>query len=166
MKNKWNEFFLYPPPGQTKFGVIYWFQPVCLSVCLLVCLSVCSRYVNMILSTNVIENGCMDFFGHLYTRNSPSEDVHLEFSYWFGKFSSFNRLILFWNLIIFKTRNIYCLKNYEELWFKHWKCVVPLLKLCISYFNLQYVESCELFSFRKWRGRGSSGREGQFTGFT
>ena len=89
--------------------------------------------------------GAWIFFRHLYTRNSPSEDVHLEFSYWFGKFSSFNRLILFWNLIIFKTRNIYCLKNYEEPWFKHWKCVVPLLKLCISYFDLQYVESCANF---------------------
>lgn len=53
----------------------------------------------------------------------------------------------------------YCLENFEELWFKHWQCIVLELKLCIyytiSYFNLQYLESCanfQAFCYLKFSG--------------
>ena len=50
----------------------------------------------------------MDFFENLYTDYSPSEDVHLEFSYWFDNFSLFKRLFfLLLDLVgvVFITRN-------------------------------------------------------------
>ena len=46
--------------------------------------------VDMILSTNVLKNGCMDFSDY-----PPSEDVYLEFSYWLDNFSLFNRINFF-----------------------------------------------------------------------
>ena len=55
-------------PLQTQFGGIL-VQTVRLSV---------PRY-DMILSTHVLRNGCMDFSEKLYIRYLPSEDVHLEF---------------------------------------------------------------------------------------
>ena len=47
---------------------------------------VSSPSVDMILSTHVLRNGCMDFSENLYTYYLPSEDVHLEFSYWLDNF--------------------------------------------------------------------------------
>ena len=54
---------------------LYWFHPVCLF-----------PVVDMILSTHVLRNGCMVFSENLYTYYLPSEDVHLEFSYWLDNF--------------------------------------------------------------------------------
>ena len=46
------------------------------------CPSVClSPSVNMILSTRVLRNGCMDFSENMYTYYLPSKDMHREFSW-------------------------------------------------------------------------------------
>ena len=49
------------------------------------------------------------------------------------------------DFVVFENKK-YCLKKYDELWFKHSKCVVLQLKLRISYFDLQYLESCVNFN--------------------
>ena len=80
----------------------------------------------------------------LYTHYLLSEDVYLAFSYWLEKFSPFYRLFLFVDLVFFRTKK-YCIKNHEEIWFKHWKSVVLELKPCISCSDLQYWKSCAKF---------------------
>ena len=41
----------------------------------------------------------------------------------------------------------YCLKIMKNFWFKHRNCVFLELKICISYFDLQYLEFCVNFHF-------------------
>ena len=61
--------FLHPP--QTKFrGENIGFT-----------LSVCPPSVDMILSTDVLRNGCTDFSENVYAHYSPYGDVPLEFPY-------------------------------------------------------------------------------------
>ena len=55
----------------------------------------------------------------------------------------------------------YCLKNYEKPWFKHWKCVAFEMKLCISYFDWQYLMSCANF-----HSVNKEGGQINFTGLT
>ena len=119
---------LYLYPSQTKFGGGY------IRFTLSYCLSVWLPSVNMILSTHVLGNGSIDFSENLYTNYLSFEDVHLEFSYSLGIFFHFKSFFSVFGL----TRLKYCLKNYEELWFKHWTCVVLELKLCFYYYDLQY----------------------------
>ena len=54
-----------------------------------VSLSVWLPSVDMILSSLVLGNGCIDFSENLYTSYLSSEDVHLVFSYWLDNFSLF-----------------------------------------------------------------------------
>ena len=74
--------FLYPLANKVLGGILV--SPslsVCLAVCQSVCPSVCPPSVDMILSTHVLRNGCMDFSENLYTDYSTLQDVHLVFSY-------------------------------------------------------------------------------------
>ena len=71
------------------------------SICLSVRLSLCPPSVDMILSTHILRDGCIDFSENVYTYYSLSEDVHLEFSYWLDKFSSFYRLFSVFGLGLF-----------------------------------------------------------------
>ena len=77
-----------------------------------------------------------------------SEDVHLEFLFWiflfFFYFTEFLFLLL--DLICFQNKK-YCLKIMKNFWFKHRNCVFLELKICISYFDLQYLEFCVNFHF-------------------
>ena len=66
---------IYYTPHKRSWEGVYWFHPVHLSVC--------PPSIDMILSTHILRNWCMDSSENVYTVNSPSEIVHLEFSYWF-----------------------------------------------------------------------------------
>ena len=76
--------------------VIYWFQSVRLS--------------DMIFSTHVLGNQCMDFSEYLYTYYSPSGI----FSYWLNKFPSFYRLFSVFGLWYYAHVRIYFRKLEAE----------------------------------------------------
>ena len=119
-------------PMQMKFGGYIGFT---LSVCLSVHLSLCPLSVDMILSTHVLRDGCIDFSENVYTNYSLSEDVHLEFSYWLDKFSSFYRLFfLFLDLVFFLIKRNSVLKimrnfdlSIENVLFLNWNFVFTIM---------------------------------------
>ena len=107
-----NQFNYYTPRQRSRGSILV--SPcaayVCVSVLLSVrpsvslSVSVCPPSVDMILSTHVLRNRCMDF-SDLYIDYSPSADVHLEFSYWMDNFSLFYRLFLLLETWLFFYNN-------------------------------------------------------------
>ena len=102
---------------QTKFrGILIGFSS-CTSVCL-------SLFVDMIFSIHVLRNWCLwggflkmcTLISHLkmYTGNFPIDWIF---------FLQFTGFFQFFYLVVLRNKK-YHLKNYKELWFKHWKCVV------------------------------------------
>ena len=51
------------------------------------------------------------------------------------------------------TRNI-SQNNYEDFWFKYWRCVVPELKHCMSHFGLRYLKIKAYFHSVNWPAGG------------
>ena len=102
----WNDCY-YTIRERSSVGYIEITLPVCLpsvppSICPSVHLSVWLLSVDMILSTHVLGNGCMEFSENLNTNYMSSEDVHLEFSCWLDNFSSFCMLFFcFWTKSFF-----------------------------------------------------------------
>lgn len=143
--------FIYIIPPQRKFGGI-WVSAcpfVYLSVYPSVCVTICLQSVDMVMSMHVI--GEWIFLKKMYTYYISSEDVHLELSYCLDKISSFSCLFMFMDLkrtIVFKIIKTTLVKAL--------KCVFLELIHQISYFNVQYLESCVDFHFFNLGGGGWS----------
>ena len=101
----------------------------------------------MILSTHVVTNGSVDFSENFYSHYSPLKMCIWNFC--FGFFYFFILLSSFFCCWICFQNKKYCLKIMKKFWFKHRNCVFLELKICISYFDLQYLEFCVNFHFVK-----------------
>ena len=88
------------PPANEVWGYIGFTLSVCLSVRLSVCLTpVCGH------DFFHARDGCMDFSEKLYTHYSPSEDVRLEFSYWFFLFLDLVEVLITRNSVLKIMKN-------------------------------------------------------------
>ena len=128
--------FLHPP--QTKFWEVYWFHPVCLSLRISHCQSESLPSVDMILSTHEIGNGCINFLKICTLITCYLKMCTWNFHIHWINFSSIYRFFSVFGLKLFFNSKKRSLQYNEEFWFKHWKCVVLELKLCIYYKYLQY----------------------------
>ena len=128
-------YFLFIPLANEFWG-IYWFQPVHLSV-----------YPSVPVYGHDFVHACSKkwvsgIFENLYTRYSPCECVHLEFSDWLDKYSPFQSFCFCFSTQSFIKQEICCLKNYEKLYylnienglFLNWNFN------CITYFDSIYLE--------------------------
>ena len=135
---------LYPLPHGGG-GYISFSLSICLSVhpsAVSVPLSVCPLSVDMLLSTHVLGNGCMEFFWNFVCwlltiwRCAPGIIIFLQFT---GLFS------VFWTCHILKQEILSI--NYKE----HWKCIDFELKLL--FWLTIFRELCLMCV---WRGGGSN----------
>ena len=79
-------------------------------------LSVYSLSVDMILSTHVLGNGCMNFAENLNSHLLSSEDVHLLYSFWLDHFFFISKAFsCFMDIVFFQNKNIvlYLMKNFN-----------------------------------------------------
>ena len=121
----------YYTPRKEVWGV-HWFQPVRLSVWLSV-----NHLWTWFCPSMFLKMGAWIFWKSVHWLYSPSEDVHLEFSYWLDIFFTAFFLFLYWVVYFFRRR-----KTCSVLKLK--KCVVFVLNLYIYYYDLQYFERAVL----------------------
>ena len=130
-----------------------------LSVCLSFCLSVCL--------CNYLSPVCRHGYVHACYRwmDISEKNVHLLHIIWrcapgivicLDKISSFSCLFMFMDLTFFKKKRTIVFKIIKTTLVKALKCVFLELIHQISYFNVQYLESCVDFHFFNLGGGGWS----------